>query len=285
MRAVLGVDANFDGVSAHAHVALLVPQRLAAGDADHLAHEIDPCDHLRHGMLDLDAGIHLDEIEAPAFFVVEIFQRSGAPVADGPGEGDGRGAQRFAHVGRKHRGRRFLPDFLPTALERAFPLVAVNSTHAVAENLHFDMASIADEFFQIEPAVPEGRLGFGGGLIERRAKRFGGFGDADAAPAAARRSLDHDGKADFLREHPRFIAILNPPLGTGYNGHARPLRRPAGRGLVAHGPDRLAFRTDENQPGRLYRFREDRDFRKESHSPDEWRPRRSAGPRQERLRC
>ena len=36
------------------------------------------------------------------------------------------------------------------------------------------------------------------------------------------------------------------------------MRRAAGRGLVAHGSDRLAFRTDEDQPGRLYRFREDR---------------------------
>src|SRR3984957_16953474 len=129
---------------------------------------------------------------------------------------------------------------------------------AVAENLHFDMASVANEFFQIEPAIPKGRLGLGGGLIKRRAKRFGGFRDADAASAAAGRRLDHDGKADFLRELPHFIRICDTAFGTGHDGHARPLRRTASRGLVAHGSYRLAFRTDEDQPGRLYRISEDR---------------------------
>src|ERR1700732_1666820 len=118
------------------------------------------------------------------------------------------------------------------------------------------MASLANELFQIESGIPEGGFGFGGGLIERRTKRFDGFRDADAASAAARRSLDHDGKTDFLRELQRFIKICNTAFGTGYDGHARPLRRTASRGLVAHGSDRLAFRTDENQPGRLYRVRE-----------------------------
>src|SRR5882672_1128079 len=126
------------------------------------------------------------------------------------------------------------------------------------------MASVANEFFQIEPGIPEGCLGLGGRLIERRAKRFDVFRDADTASAAARRSLDHDGKTDFLREIQRFIKICDTAFGTGYDGHARPLRRTASRGLVAHGSDRLAFRTDENQPSRLYRVREDRILREKA---------------------
>ena len=120
------------------------------------------------------------------------------------------------------------------------------------------MASVVNKLFQIEPAIPEGCLGFSGSLIERRAKRFGGFRDADAASAAARRSLDHDRKTDLLGKLPRFIRIYNTAFGTGHDGHAGALRRTASRGLVAHGSDGLAFRTDENQPGRLYRVREDR---------------------------
>jgi len=61
--------------------------------------------------------------------------------------------------------------------------------------------------------------------MERRTEGFDGFRDADAAPAAARRSLDHDGKADFLRKLPRFVRIRNTAFGTGHDGHARPLRR------------------------------------------------------------
>ena len=42
-------------------VRLLQPQLLAAGDAEHLADEVDAGDPLGHRMLDLDAGVHLDE--------------------------------------------------------------------------------------------------------------------------------------------------------------------------------------------------------------------------------
>ena len=44
-------------------------------------------------MLDLDAGVDLDEVELAAGFVVEIFDRSGAAVADRSGQRDGAGAQ------------------------------------------------------------------------------------------------------------------------------------------------------------------------------------------------
>ena len=44
---------------------LLLGQRqvAAGGDADLLQHEVDVGDHLGDGMLDLDAGVHLDEVE------------------------------------------------------------------------------------------------------------------------------------------------------------------------------------------------------------------------------
>ena len=63
LRRILGVDADLDGVAAEARCRPGEAQRLAAGDAQHLAHEIDAGDHLGHRMLDLDAGVHLDEIE------------------------------------------------------------------------------------------------------------------------------------------------------------------------------------------------------------------------------
>ena len=44
-------------------VLLRERQVAAGGDADLLEHEVDVGDHLGHRMLDLDAGVHLDEIE------------------------------------------------------------------------------------------------------------------------------------------------------------------------------------------------------------------------------
>ena len=45
------------------HVLLREREVAAGGDADLLEDEVDVGDHLGHRMLDLDAGVHLDEIE------------------------------------------------------------------------------------------------------------------------------------------------------------------------------------------------------------------------------
>ena len=75
---MLGVDAAFDRVAEKTDVLLLQRQRRAGGDADLLADEIDAGDHLGHGMLDLNARVHLDEIEAAV--LVEEFDRAGAGI-------------------------------------------------------------------------------------------------------------------------------------------------------------------------------------------------------------
>ena len=58
---VLGVDAALDGVAAQLDVVLADRELLAGGDADALAHDVDARDHLGHAVLDLDAGVHLEE--------------------------------------------------------------------------------------------------------------------------------------------------------------------------------------------------------------------------------
>src|SRR3954468_13543666 len=77
---ILGVDANLDRVAIDAHFILANAQALAAGDPDHLAYQVDSGDHLRHRMLDLNARIHLQEIEILATLIVEIFERPRASI-------------------------------------------------------------------------------------------------------------------------------------------------------------------------------------------------------------
>ena len=60
---IFGVDACLDRVAGELHVGLLEGNRLARRDADLQGHEIEPGHRLRHRMLDLDAGVHLEEIE------------------------------------------------------------------------------------------------------------------------------------------------------------------------------------------------------------------------------
>ncbi len=53
---------------------------VAGGDADLLEDQVDVGDHLGHRMLDLDARVHLDEIELAV--LVEEFDGADAEIAD-----------------------------------------------------------------------------------------------------------------------------------------------------------------------------------------------------------
>ena len=77
---VLGVDAAFDGVAEEADVVLLHRQAAAGGDADLLVHEVDAGDRLGHRMLDLQARVHLDEVELAV--LVEELDGAGAGIAE-----------------------------------------------------------------------------------------------------------------------------------------------------------------------------------------------------------
>src|SRR3546814_13780772 len=50
-----------------ADLVLRAGQPLALGDADLLAHQIEPGDHLGDRMFDLKPGVHLDEVECAVF--------------------------------------------------------------------------------------------------------------------------------------------------------------------------------------------------------------------------
>ena len=56
-------------------------QRLAGGDLDLLAHEIEAGDQLGHRVLDLEARVHLHEVEA-AVGVEQELERADVRVAD-----------------------------------------------------------------------------------------------------------------------------------------------------------------------------------------------------------
>src|SRR2546427_12740963 len=78
-------------------------------DADLLLHEVEVRAHLGDGVLDLDAGVHLHEIERPVFVEQEL-DRAGADVADRFGQPHGRVADVLARseerrVGKECRSR------------------------------------------------------------------------------------------------------------------------------------------------------------------------------------
>ena len=77
-------------------------------------------------MFDLNAGVHLDEVELVGLVVVEVFDRARAGIADGPRQRHGRGTEPVAQgFGKRRRGRLF-PDLLAAALQRTFALAQMD---------------------------------------------------------------------------------------------------------------------------------------------------------------
>src|SRR5258708_38957409 len=115
-------------------VALHEVELAAGGDADLLQDEIDVGDLLGHRMLDLDARVHLDEVEG-AVLVQELDGADAeiAEVAHGLGHGL---ADHAAGGGVERRRGAFLPDLLMAALQRAIALAEMDgAAAAVAQHL------------------------------------------------------------------------------------------------------------------------------------------------------
>src|SRR2546428_561192 len=96
-----GVNRNSSGwESTRVVVARNVQRRRvearALRDEDLSPHQIDAGDHLRHGVLDLNPGIDLDEIELARIDVVEEFDGARGAVLHRGAEPDCRGAHPFA---------------------------------------------------------------------------------------------------------------------------------------------------------------------------------------------
>ncbi len=98
---------------------------LAGGDADHLLDEVDAGDELGDGMLDLEARVHLQEVEALVLPCDEL-DGAGGVVVHGLGQRDGLLAHLAAGGLVEQRRRRLLDDLLVAALDRAFALAEID---------------------------------------------------------------------------------------------------------------------------------------------------------------
>ena len=64
------------------NILLAERKRLATRDANHLRDEIDADDHFGNRMLNLDAGVHFDEVIVTGFIVVKILNRARTAISD-----------------------------------------------------------------------------------------------------------------------------------------------------------------------------------------------------------
>ena len=92
---ILRVDAEFHGPATLAQVFLLPRKWLALGDLDLGPDEIHAGDLFGHGVLDLQARVHLEEVEVVVGIGDEL-DGSRAHVVHGPGGFDRSGAELLA---------------------------------------------------------------------------------------------------------------------------------------------------------------------------------------------
>ena len=261
---ILGIDAALDRPARQAHIVLGQRQRLARGDADHLFHEVHPGDELGHRVLHLQAGVHLEEVEALVLSDDEL-HRTGGIVVHRLCQRDRLRAHARPRLGIEQRRRRLLDDLLVAPLDRAFPLAQMDAVAVlVAQNLDLDVARVLDELLDEQPVVAKGGSGLRARPLEALAHLVGIPGDAHALAAAARRRLDHHRIADLLGDADRLVGVLEDAQIARHRGDARRRGHLLRGDLVAHRLDGTGVGADEGDALGLQPLGEGRTFRQEA---------------------
>ncbi len=248
-RRILGVHAALDRVTAAGDVGLRVPELLACGDSDLLAHQVDPGDELGDRVLHLQTGVHLQEVEV-AVGREEELDRADAAVVDGFG-----GLHRHLAHARDERvigggGGRLLDDLLVTALDRAVALEEVHGgSLAVSEDLDLDVARRDDRLLHVDRVVPERVPGLALRALERLGELRGLVDEAHPFTAAAGGRLEHHRVAELLGALGQRVRVAC--VRAGDDRHSRRDHLLACGGLAAHRLHRLGRGADEDHAGGL----------------------------------
>ena len=243
---VFGVDAELDGETATLDLVLAVAQRQAGRDPDLLLDQIDTRDGLGDGVLDLDAGVHLHEVEAPVGIEQEL-HGPGIGIADRARGQHGQSADVLALGIVELRRGGDLDQLLIAPLDRAVALEQMDAvTMMVGQHLHLDVLGIDHALFEEHLGAPErlGCLRDDALVVVTQGGRV--VATPDTAPAAARGRLEHDRIADLLGAGERLIQTVQIAGAAGSDRNARFLHRLTRGGLVAHAGDELGIRPDES---------------------------------------
>jgi len=242
---ILGVQTHLDGVAAGLGGGVLGAELLALGHAELRDHQVEAGHQLGDRVLDLEAGVHLQEVEASALVEQEL-HGAGADVARGP-----RGAhRRLAHAppqaGVDGRRRRLLEHLLVAALQRALALAEREALPVVVgQHLDLDVARALDELLEVDGVVAEARGGLGARRAVGLGQLLGAAHQAHSLAAAARRRLEHHRVADLLGGAARRVHVGQRIMAPGHHGYAGLEHQAPAFDLRAHGRHGRGRRPDE----------------------------------------
>ena len=247
---VLGVEPGLDGVADL--VGPVAGEPAPGGDVQLQPHEVGAGDHLGDRVLDLQAGVHLEEGEEAVARVVEELHGAGTGVPDRDGEPLGRRLELAGLRDVEHRRGRLLDDLLVAALHRAVAHAdRPRRALPVGDDLHLDVPRAGDQLLEEQHARPEGPLRLVTGALVGVGELGVGLDLADAAPAAPRGGLEHEGVADPGRRGDGVVEGVDPAPAPRGDRHADLLGDQLRPDLVAEATHGLGARPDEGHPDAL----------------------------------
>ena len=208
-------------------------ERRAGGDADLLAHQVDAGHRLGDRVLDLQAGVHLDEVELAV--LEQELHRAGAAILELAHGRRGQFADPVALLGVEGGRGRLLQDLLVAALQRAVALAEMHAgAQAIAQHLDLDVARPRKVLLEVDRIVAEGGLGLGAGEREGLGCAVGIVDHLHAAPAAAGHRLDQHRPADLGAERHDLLDRVDRAGRARHQRQAEFLGGLLGHDLVAH---------------------------------------------------
>jgi hypothetical protein len=216
------------------------------------AHQIDPRHLLGDGMLHLEPGVHLQEIEGRVVTrsIEEKLDRACVDVAGGAGHRHGGRAHAPAQGRRHGRGWRLLDHFLVPALDRTFALEQMHDPAvAVGDDLKLDVTRVLDQPLDVERSVAEGGRRLTTRLCDRRQQRRLVAHRFHADPAAALGGFEQHRQADPPRRLRNRAVRLIDGCVPRHDRRARRLRQLPGGDLRSHFRDDLRRRPDKGHAG------------------------------------
>ena len=180
----------------------------------------------------------------PSFALLDVNPTSpttGTEVStDGLRGRDGGLPHLFAEGRIQKGGGSLLDDFLVAALDATLSFVEVDGVAMlVGEDLDFDVVRVGDVFFEDEPRVPEGGLGFPGRALDGALELALGVDPAHPTSATTRRGLDEQRVADLVRGRLEGRGVLVGAVIAGHHRNAGGLHPGLGRVLQPHGANRV----------------------------------------------
>ncbi len=253
---VFGVDPAFDGMATDADVLLGDRQGLAGGDAQLLLDQIHAGDHLGDRMLNLDTGVHLDEIELAVF--VQELEGPRTAVADLDAGAHAALADELAHLFCDARCRCLFDHFLVATLHGAVTLAQIEGVAlAVCQYLNFDMARVLQVLLHVDHVVLEELACFGFGQGDGGSQLGFIAHHAHAATTTATGGLDDHRITDALGDGSVVLGIaVDRAVRARHARYARFFHRLDGGDLVTHQANGLGARADEDEAGFFDHFGE-----------------------------